>query len=532
MTKLNNKILLSTVSTEPTVFGRNQKDGSFSYFLPVLLGASLLLAGCNEDGADPAPAPPPVIVTTTSTPPEPAPVTVAAPRSFASPAVTAAPAAAPVSNSVVSKKVSVMGGAISANSEYNFNITANDLSLPSWMTGYVGTDWVMDQFKDANLNSAVLHFNYSLDTVTDTLFRPNFVTDDLFLGSPTWETIEAGAIKAVNAGLKPVFYMTLNSLPNSWESPLADNYVPNNPDAFFASYKEQLLKIAGLSEKYGSPYMNIGTELGPVATDNKYLPYWTDIIASVREIYHGKLTYSSYVDDRHGFNTELDDLSFTNLIDMLGMNIYPQTLDEGQLNGTYDEFYNEWKTDIVPGLQSLIDKLGKPVFISEFGINRVDGTGSNGYWGSDVGMQLDYAEQAELLDAALRAIHEGLDIEGIVFWGSTDSTSIVNGTIDADNSYTTNWLEAPAELIVAKWADIFLPDSSGGSGTTVNAGTVDAGNSAAPTESFIKRWTDKLIPEVSASGGGGGYSPPSTESPTGRPGRNWYNDIYGEGNLF
>lgn len=459
---------MSTIDINPIDLS---KDYSLSFILPAVISASLFLTGCNEDGPE-LTAPAETIV-------------VAPPKS----------SAAPEAPAVNLKQVSFMAGAIASNNEYNFNITPNSPNTPSWMQKYVGTDWLIDQFKGANLNTVVLHFNYNLDIDTDTFHRPNFTSQDMFLGAPNWETIEAGAVRAVNAGLKPIFYMTVMSLPDSWNSLLADQYVPKDPDAFFASYKEKLLTIAGLSEKYDSPYLNIGTELGPVATDSKYLPYWTDIIASVREVYHGKLTYSSYVDDTWRYNTELDDLSFTHLIDMLGMNIYPQTLDEGQLDGTYDQFYNEWKTSIVPNLQALIDRLDKPVFISEFGINRLDGTGSRGYWGSDVGMKLDYQEQAELFDAALRAIYEGLDIEGIVFWGATDSAGIVNGTIDVNDSYTNNWVETPSESIIQKWADIFLPDI-----------------------------------EVGSGGGGGSYGYPSIDTPAEVPVKNWYDDFwYGTG---
>lgn len=345
----------------------------------------------------------------------------------------------------------VLAGAISANQTFSFNHIPGDSSITEWHQDDVGTDYIIQNIKDSGMNSVLLHFYYSHDPKTDTFFRPTFATMEMFMNSPDWDTIDLGAQRVVNTGLKPIFYMTINQLPYSWDSLLALNYHPNNQDNFFKSYKEQLLKIAELSEKYDSPYLSIGVELGPVVTDSKYLPYWVDIIESVRSVYHGKLSYASYVDDRFNFNNELDDITFINLIDLLGMNIYPETLDNGELDGTYEQFYNEWKTDIVPGLQNLITTLGKPVFISEFGISRIDGTGSKFFYGSDVGMKKDYVEQAELFDAALKAIHEGLDIEGIVFWGGFEASDIVNGTIDPENSLTHNWIDVPAEAIVTKW---------------------------------------------------------------------------------
>jgi hypothetical protein len=407
------------------------------WLLPII-GIASLLSACGGEGSS-SPQPP---------------IQITAPTTFTTQPTPAAPV-----NNVVDKQKIILGGAISANATYSFNVSPGDPNLPSWARNYVGTDYTINKINNAGMNSVVLHFNYTLDHKTDTFFRPTFATQELFLGTPDWATIETGAQRVTTLGSKPVFYMTINQLPSSWDSLLASNYSPKNPDAFFASYKELLLKIAYLSEKYNSPYMSIGVELGPVATDPKYLPYWQDIIKSVRAVYRGKLTYVSWVNDvvwqggngAHDYNTELDDLTFTDQIDLLGMTVFPQTLDQGQLHGTYNEFYAEWKNHIIPEYKKFIESVDKPVFIAEFGISRIDGTGSRGFWGSDVGMKLDFVEQADLMDASLRAMHEGLKLEGIVFWGGFDSTSLVNGTIDINNSYTTNWIGVPAEAIVTKW---------------------------------------------------------------------------------
>ena len=402
---------------------------SLKWLLPIIGIASLLSACGGEDSSTPPPL-----------------IQIAAPATFTTQPTPAAPV-----NNVVDKQKIILGGAISANAPYSFNVTPGDPNLPAWVRNSVGTDYIINKINNAGMNSVVLHFNYTLDPKTDTFFRPTFNTQEMYLNSPDWATIEAGAQRVTTLGSKPVFYMTINQLPSSWDSLLASNYSPKNSDAFFASYKEILLKIAYLSEKYNSPYMSIGVELGPVATDPKYLPYWQDIIKSVRAVYRGKLTYVSWVDDVHDYNTELDDLTFTDQIDLLGMTVFPQTLDQGQLDGTYNEFYAEWKNYIIPEYKKFIERVDKPVFIAEFGISRIDGTGSRGFWGSDVGMKLDFVEQAELMDASLRAIHEGLKLEGIVFWGGFDSTSLVNGTIDINDSYTTNWIGVPAEAMVTKW---------------------------------------------------------------------------------
>ena len=414
-----------------TLSKKNQEEDSISFsllhVLPVL-GGAVLLSACGGGGSDSSTAliqvtQPPAITQPVSPPP-----VIVAPK-----------------NNII------LAGAISAHTPYNFNITPGDSKLPTWIQDDAGTEYIIQNMKSVGMNTVTLHFNYSLDPKTDTFFRPTFETMALSLASPDWNTIEAGAVRVTNAGMKPVFYMTVLQLPYSWDSLLASKYEPRNPNAFFVSYKEQIMKIAALSEKYDSPYMSIGVELGPVATEGKYLPFWKDLISDVRKVYHGKISYSSHVDDKFGYNTELDDITFKNDIDLLGMNFYPSTLNDGRLDGTYNEFYAEWKADVVPQLQSLIKKLDKPVFISEFGVTRIDGTGSNGFWGNDTGMKLDFTEQSEVFDAAFKAMHEGLDLEGIVIWGASDSIDLIDGTFDVNKSYTNNWIDVPAEPIVAKW---------------------------------------------------------------------------------
>lgn len=369
--------------------------------------------------------------------------------------VAAVPAAAPQSKIM-------LGASMSANSVFSFNLVPSNPEVPNWARDRAGTDYILKNIKDAGMDTVTLHFYYSLDTNTDTFFRPTYNTEKLFFASPTWESLDIAGQRAVDAGLKPVFYMTLNQLPDNGDSLLANKYVPNNPDSFFASYKEYLLEVAKLSEKYDSPYMTIGVEMGAVVSDSKYLKYWEDIISSVREIYHGKLTYNSYVNDRYEFNTELDDLTFLHLIDMVGFNLAPQTLDNGEIDGTYEQFYEEWKTDIVPGLQALATKLNKPVFISEFIITRLDGTGSHEFSGSGVGQPIDLKEQADVFDAALKAIYEGLDTDGIIVWGAADYSRMSNGSVDPYNGLSINWVDSPAEDVIAKWMTTFANSYSFG----------------------------------------------------------------------
>ena len=91
--------------------------------LPII-GIASLLSSCGGEGSG-SPTPLVQITTTASSITQPTP-------------------AAPVNN-VVDKQKIILGGAISANAPYSFNVTPGDPNLPAWVRNSVGTDYIINK---------------------------------------------------------------------------------------------------------------------------------------------------------------------------------------------------------------------------------------------------------------------------------------------------------------------------------------------------------------------------------------------------
>ncbi len=90
---------------------------------------------------------------------------------------------------------------------------------------------------------------------------------------------------------------------------------------FFASYKQFMLDNARFAQEGGADVLCVGLELPKLAND-EYA--WRDIIADVRRVYSGKLTYAA-----HGLG-EARQIKFWDALDIVGINAYPTLSDEEQ----------------------------------------------------------------------------------------------------------------------------------------------------------------------------------------------------------
>src|SRR5208337_1113717 len=92
------------------------------------------------------------------------------------------------------------------------------------------------------------------------------------------------------------------------------DYEPTNVAAFFASYQQMIVAEAQVAQQNGAQMLSIGAELDQLAGP-QYLTYWTDIIASVRAVFGGALTYSA------SWNTA-NQVSFWSELDYEGIDCY------------------------------------------------------------------------------------------------------------------------------------------------------------------------------------------------------------------
>jgi hypothetical protein len=97
---------------------------------------------------------------------------------------------------------------------------------------------------------------------------------------------EEAAARKIRATLRP--YLDEQSLLPSWRGKIT----PGNRDRWFTSYQNFLLPYAQVAQATGVSELVIGVELNSIQADTR----WNPLISSVREVFHGKITYSANFD--------------------------------------------------------------------------------------------------------------------------------------------------------------------------------------------------------------------------------------------
>jgi len=249
---------------------------------------------------------------------------------------------------------------------------------------------------------------------------------------------------AHDAGLSVLFKAALSALNGTRVSSLA----PSDVAAFFASYKTEIVHLATVAQAGGVETFAIGNEMSSLS-GAAYRSYWVDLIAAVREVYRGELTYAAATD-------EAIHVGFWDQLDTIGVNAYPpltasttptvQDLVDAWTSVPFNPYYAaafDYKSP-VDFLASLALQYGKPLLMTEVGYRSVDGTAiAPGSWtGSGTA---DVMEQADAYNAFFQvwSAHGGSWLKGAELW-----------QWDLSNKYSSTGYSVmgkPAETIVSQY---------------------------------------------------------------------------------
>lgn len=173
---------------------------------------------------------------------------------------------------------------------------------------------------------------------------------------PSVEATKRLIAKAKSRGLRvilmPIVLLDAPRKASEWRGSIK----PESWDKWFDSYTDMMVHFAWIAEASGVDLLVVGSEL--VSTERQ-LAHWTRVIAKVRSIYSGKLTYSSNWD-------HYTVVPFWDQLDLIGMNSY-WSLDEGNRSrATVEDIRSAWRTiqaDLLPFAASH----GKPIIFLEAG---------------------------------------------------------------------------------------------------------------------------------------------------------------------
>lgn len=173
------------------------------------------------------------------------------------------------------------------------------------------------------------------------------------------ELIKMAHSRSMKVMLKPQVWMH-----QGW---VGDFYLENTDDwkLWEEAYTKYIVFYAKLAEINKVEIFCIGTEYKIVAS--KRPDYWISLIAEIREIYSGKLTYAANWD-------EYKSISFWDKLDYIGINAYfplsqKQNPEKGELEFAWQNISND--------IELFNVKFQKPVLFTEFGYRSVDYAAAN-----------------------------------------------------------------------------------------------------------------------------------------------------------
>lgn len=206
---------------------------------------------------------------------------------------------------------------------------------------------------------------------------------------------------AHSAGLKVFLRPTLEF--HNW-SGFRGDLSPANWKAWFASYQEYVVHYATLADDWGVEMFSVGNELH---NSEAHTQEWNDIIAQVRRVYSGTLTYTCT-----GMYLGASRAAFWDKLDVIGVDYYPPITGSGPGWRTgfapmddppYETYVESIHRNLLQYIYPTYLKYNKPVLISETGCPNYEGV-NHVLTGSPeslnfIGRTMDNTEQTQYLEA-------------------------------------------------------------------------------------------------------------------------------------
>lgn len=206
---------------------------------------------------------------------------------------------------------------------------------------------------------------------------------------------------------------------------------------WFDNYIVFITRYAKLAEKYQVDLLVVGNE----QEDNtQYEQEWRRVIAAVREVYHGPITYAA-----NAWGFEASGIRFWDALDYIGTNGY-QFGFVSKKDPTVDDMVESWQP-YLQRLEEMSKEYGKQVIITEIGALSMQdynlGWNSAPQW---VARPYDGQAQADCYTAFFEALKDKPWLKGIIVW-DMDTEPLQGGTYDL--GYT--FIGKPAEQVVHKY---------------------------------------------------------------------------------
>ena len=206
-------------------------------------------------------------------------------------------------------------------------------------------------------------------------------------------------------------------------------------DEWFSCYTAYICHYAEIAEDTGCEMLCIGCEM--LGTERKE-KYWRKLIAKVRKIYSGPLTYNT----NHGHE---DDLTWWDALDYIGTSAYFRVAKKP--HDTVKSMMEGWEREKV-ALKEVSKKYNKKIIFMEIGCRSAVGCPMTPWDCTHHDLPLSQKEQANFYESCLRSFKDEEFLEGLFWW---DWSTYLYPIEKADTQTGFAIYGKEAEQVLKKW---------------------------------------------------------------------------------
>ena len=254
--------------------------------------------------------------------------------------------------------------------------------------------------------------------------------------TPTDASLRSIIRYAHSLGLKVMLKPHVDLLHDDkhWRGQIGPNFTPADWAVWFASYCEFILHYARLAAELDVEQFSAGCELDSTVGHEAE---WRQIIADIRLVYKGSLTYA---DDQVESNPNA--VEWWDAVDIIGLDTYA-TLTQKSHPKVIDLLIG-WKSYLAK-LRSLSERWNKPLILTEIGYRSIRG-GAQNPWDWQRQEPVDLIVQANCYEAAFRSVAGKPWLVGMYWWQWSPDPN--EGGFE-DTGYTPHG--KPAEAVLRNW---------------------------------------------------------------------------------
>jgi uncharacterized protein (TIGR03437 family) len=287
-----------------------------------------------------------------------------------------------------------MGAPQTADSGRNGGFQYDGITHVSWLL----YEYTLSTATASRSDLAATNANWA--GVLVTWYQPNVTATTIAPSnsqSPADSAVQQAVMELHDHGLKVMLKPHVDVNDGTWRG----NINPSNPDAWFASYTQFMVKYAQMADSLGVEMLCIGTELKTVSGSANQAR-WYAVIDAVRAVYHGALTYAA---NATSAGDEFTSVSFWDRLDVMGLDAYFQLTNHA--DPTLAQAVAAWRRnanglDIISAVKNFADAHQKPVIFTEIGYKSSSGANIEPWNFSHAGAY-DPTEQRNCVDAAYTA---------------------------------------------------------------------------------------------------------------------------------